>query len=459
MFPIKPSEYLTFTACPRCDKSPLTEKNGQLRCAACKVDFPAVAGMPWLFAEPDASLGEWRNRLHFALRQLANQSQRIRSELEDDGLAQLTRERLNLLANAYDKHRNKLRELLSPVDVHSSATSFESYLALRTRLPVDQGIATYYANIHRDWAWGDVENGAALEIIREVADDLPLGSTFIPGAGAGRLAYDIHMHCDTTLTLAMDFNPLLMLLAQKMFAGDEAELYEFPLAPTTLNDVAVLRNLRAPAAARDGLALLFGDALRPPLAPGTLDTVVTPWLVDVIDEDFQVQARRINRLLKPGGRWINFGSLAFDQPQKARCYSTDEVLVFIAESGFEIDKNTSKTIPYMCSPASRHGRQESVFAFSASKKANVEAPIRHKSLPDWLVTGQAAVPLTQSFRSQAMTTQIYSYVMSMIDGRRTINDMAKILEQQKLMTRKEALPAVRGFLTRMYDDSQRKSGF
>ena len=37
--------------------------------------------------------------------------------------------------------------------------------------------------------------------------------------------------------------------------------------------------------------------------------------------------------------------------------------------------------------------------------------------------------------------------------------MAKIMEQQKLMTQKEAEAAIRNFLTRMYDDSQRNSGY
>ena len=49
--------------------------------------------------------------------------------------------------------------------------------------------------------------------------------------------------------------------------------------------------------------------------------------------------------------------------------------------------------------------------------------------------------------------------MSLIDGKRTIADMARVLEKQKLMTRQEAEPAIRNFLTRMYDDSQRNSGF
>jgi hypothetical protein len=49
--------------------------------------------------------------------------------------------------------------------------------------------------------------------------------------------------------------------------------------------------------------------------------------------------------------------------------------------------------------------------------------------------------------------------MSLIDGKRSIKDMAIVLEQQKLMSRAEAEPAIRTFLTKMYDDSQKQSGF
>ena len=41
----------------------------------------------------------------------------------------------------------------------------------------------------------------------------------------------------------------------------------------------------------------------------------------------------------------------------------------------------------------------------------------------------------------------------------SIEDMAKILEKQQLMSKTEAVPAIRSFLTKMYDDSQRQSGF
>ena len=89
----------------------------------------------------------------------------------------------------------------------------------------------------------------------------------------------------------------------------------------------------------------------------------------------------------------------------------------------------------------------------------VKKPERYNALPDWIVTGKEPVPLSTSFRTQAMTTQIYSFMMSLIDGKRSIKDMALVLAKQKLMTREEAEPAIRSFLTKMYDDSQKQSGF
>ena len=58
-----------------------------------------------------------------------------------------------------------------------------------------------------------------------------------------------------------------------------------------------------------------------------------------------------------------------------------------------------------------------------------------------------------------MTTQIYSFIMSLIDGKRSIKDMAAVLESQRLMTKDEAVPAIRSFLTRMHDDAERQARY
>jgi len=447
-------------ACPRCDKTPLTADDSALRCGACRIEFPLVNGIPWLFAEPQAALGEWRSRWHFALQQLGQDASRLDHELKNEALRPLTRRRLERYRKALESHRRSLQKLLKPIDVQSLQASRDTYLALRTRLPSDQGLNTYYANVHRDWSWGDEENDASLEQVRRVAgDSAELGRVLVLGAGACRLAYDLHMQMDCTATVAMDFNPLLLFIAQAVTGGDKLKLYEFPIAPRSLEDDAVLRTLEAPARVSDGLHFVLGDALRPPFAAGAFDTVVTPWLIDIVAEDLGGFARRINRLLKSDGRWINFGSLAFSHPERSRLYSPEETRAIIAEAGFSDPYVSEARIPYMCSPASRHGRREWVFTFSACKERDADRPDRYQALPDWIVTGKEPVPLTPSFRSQAMTTQIYSFMMSLIDGRRSIKDMAVIFEKQKLMSREEAEPAIRSFLTRMYDDARKPSGY
>ena len=447
-------------ACPRCDKSPLEISSETLCCKACKIDFPMVGKMPWLFAEPQAALGEWRGRLHFSLQQLGHEIAGLDRELENDALSALSRRRVERYRKSLDFHRRSLQKLLRPLEMQVLSGNYETYLALRTRLPSTQGLNTYYANIHRDWAWGDEENQASLQQIRAVLrDHAELGNVLVLGAGAGRLAYDIHTALDCETTIAMDFNPLLMLVAKAVTAGEQLSLYEFPIAPLALEDDAVLRKLSAPAPVDENFHLVFGDALRAPFPEQTFDTVVTPWLIDIISEDLPVFAARINRLLKENGRWVNFGSLAFSSPARARCYSPEETKTIVAESGFSDPYVSQATIPYMSSPASRHGRRERVFSFSAYKERSAEKPARHKALPDWIVTGKEPVPLSPSFRQQAMTTQIYSFIMSLIDGRRSIKDMAVVLENQKLMTKEEAEPAIRSFLTKMYDDSMNQPGF
>jgi ubiquinone/menaquinone biosynthesis C-methylase UbiE/uncharacterized protein YbaR (Trm112 family) len=454
------TELRTLLACPRCDKTPLERNGDQRHCKACKVDFPSINGIPWMFAEPQATLGEWRGRLQFALQKLSHEIAGLENELKNDDLNSLSRRRVQRYKKALEYHHRALSKLLRPVDTEAMHGSYESYLALRTRLPADQGLNTYYANIHRDWAWGDEENDASLNQIRSVLHDhADLGNVLVLGAGAGRLAYDIHRNLSCTTTVAMDFNPLLMLVAQAVTRGDSLKLYEFPIAPLALEDDAVLRSLTAPEVADDRFHLVLGDALRAPFPDQSFDTVVTPWLIDIITDDLPILAARINNLLAENGRWVNFGSLAFSSPERARRYSPEETKAIVAESGFSDPYVSQKTIPYMCSPASRHGRREKVFSFSAYKERGVQKPERHKALPDWIVTGKEPVPLSPSFRTQAMTTQIYSFIMSLIDGKRSIKEMAIVLEKQKLMSKEEAEPAIRSFLTRMYDDSQRQSGF
>jgi hypothetical protein len=277
------------------------------------------------------------------------------------------------------------------------------------------------------------------------------------GAGAGRLAYDIHMQLAPATTVALDFNPMLLLIAQRIARGETLELYEFPIAPKSADEQAVLRTLTVDAPAREGLLYVLADALRPPFPKGTFDTIVTPWLVDILPEPFDALAARVNHLLAEGGRWVNFGSLSFHDNDPVFRYTVEECVAVLADSGFEAPQVIEREIPYMASPSSRHARRECVVAWGAAKVRNVKPPERYRALPEWLIRGNDPVPLSQPFQTQILSTRIHAHIMSLIDGRRSLKDIAKILAEQKLMTAAEAEPALRTFLTRMFDDSRRQN--
>lgn len=442
-------------ACPRCDLAPLGTSDSRLRCTGCGIDFPELGGIPWLFAEPEASLDEWRNRLDFTLQTLAHEHKQLVAAAVAEGIGALTRQRLTRLADATKDHAARLERLLAPLRTAPRKGSYESQLAFRTRVPLDQGLMTYAYNIHRDWSWGHEENEASFEVVRRGLDGASPRNVLVLGAGAGRLAYDLHMRTASDTTIVLDFNPFLLLLAQRITRGESVELYEFPLAPRTIADVAVCRTLSAEQPCREGLHYVLADAHRPPFVKGGFDTIVTPWLVDILPEPFENLCRRINGLLADNGRWINFGSLSFHIADPTLRYSAEECAEIIGSNGFDSPMLHETAMPYLCSPASRHGRQEQVVSWCAIKRHDAVAAPEHEALPSWLVNGREPVPLLDSFQQHAVSTRIRAFTMSLIDGRRSLQDMARVFAEQKLMTQAEAEAAIRAALIKMYERSRR----
>ena len=254
--------------------------------------------------------------------------------------------------------------------------------------------------------------------------------------------------------VAVDINPLLLCAAQRLFAGERVELYEFPVAPRDVDSHAILRALQAPAAAPPGAHLVFADASHGPFARAAFDTVVTPWLVDIVDEDLVTFARRLNGWLRPGGRWVNTGSLSFAADDPARRYSLEEVVEIVTETGFAGVEPREESIPYLCSPASRHGRTETVVTFTARKHAEVPIPAAPRRVPEWLELTDRPVPLLPELQRRQLELRVLAYVASLVDGRRSIRDVAQVLVEQRLMTLEEAEPTVRAFLARLHDEAK-----
>jgi len=430
------------------------EGDSTLGCSACGVRYPLVDGMPWLLPAPDLALAEWRGRLHAMTTHLKRQAALYRAALRPDVTRPTTRNRLKLLAMACSDHARRLQALLAPLEAEPAAAA--TYAALAPVVAAAQGLASYYPNVHRDWVWGEEENQAALAAVRRALGSVRPERLLVLGCGAGRLPYDLHAILRPAATVAVDINPLLMAVARRMYAAERVDLYEFPIAPRDLASHALLRTLTAPAPAEPGLHLVFGDAKQPPFAPGSFDTVVTPWLVDVVDTELESLAAIVNSLLAPGGHWVCTGTLFFQQADPERAYSTEEVQEIVAGAGFESPRLQSSRQPYLASPASRHARVEEVVTFAVCKQHEAELPLR--PMPSWLADPRHPVPLLPEVADHALALRVRSYVASLVDGRRSMSDIAAKLVAERLLPPAEATGIVRDYLLRLHDEAQLRTG-
>ena len=441
-------------ACPRCCGGVAVSGPQVITCVACGTHYPQLAGIPWLYREPALVLGEWRNRLRLYLDDFATEERLIERDLSAAAPAPATSRRLRRLAAAYREQRVAIAQLLQPLDFSTRATDGAMMKAFAVTVPRRQDLHSYYTNLHRDWCWGDEENDLALTAVARWLPRQDGCRLLVLGAGGCRLAYDLHEAGLAAQTVALDINPLLLLAARQVMDGTAVGLYEFPIAPRRPEECAVLRNLAAPRPVRTGFSFVFGDAFDAPFAAGSFDAVLTPWLLDIVDREVDDLVRQVNRLLRPGGSWINHGSVTFIGRRPADRYGLDELLDRIPALGFSRPEHDELEMPYMRSPASRHGRVEQVVTFACQKLTSVPC-VPSPPLPAWLLDPRVAVPAGAGFETAGLASRIQAFVLALIDGRRTAGELAATLVEQQLLDPESAMAAVRGLLHRLYDEQLR----
>jgi hypothetical protein len=108
----------------------------------------------------------------------------------------------------------------------------------------------------------------------------------------------------------------------------------------------------------------------------------------------------------------------------------------------------------MRSPASRHSRLEHTVTWVTHKVADAPEQPRRKQLPEWLLQSDQPVPRTRAFEMQQVSSRVHAFLLALINGERSIRDMARVLVEQRLMSAEEAEPNVRLFLARLHEESE-----
>ena len=404
--------------CPRCAGGPLRSlEGGDLECGRCGGRYPLVGTIPCLLEDPSLWRSLWISRLNEYIAATESPLQTWRADARRADLLPRTRERLTLNVSGLEEQRRNVSELLRDL-----APGFAGSVPTRPEPGDKAAVLLCYEHLFRDWAWGARECEAMLSIVTRLAPH-PLGNFAVLGAGACRLAVDVHRALSPRETVALDENPLPLLVAARLLRGETVTLPECPVAPHAVDRVWIRRDLSCPWPVPPGFSLVFADALRPPIAPGSLDAVLTPWFVDVVRADFREIPPIINRLLRSGGTWINVGPLRFKRPV-ASSYAIEEVWDLVAQSGFELLAREREDIPYFDSPDSGSRRQETVFCFAARKTGEASPVTIDDSAPPWIGDTRAPVPQTPELMRLGRTSWFTAGVIALVDGNRSLSDIA-----------------------------------
>jgi hypothetical protein len=118
--------------------------------------------------------------------------------------------------------------------------------------------------------------------------------------------------------------------------------------------------------------------------------------------------------------------------------SVEELMHEFGNAGFELLQKEFHVIPYMASPASAHYRMEKVLCFCARKVKECESPAAFEVLPEWLQLGNLPVPLLPVFQQFFNEHRTYAQMFSVVDGKRSLNEIASILSNLFSISQAEA---------------------
>lgn len=426
--------------CPRCHRS-LDDTQGATRCVECGTTYPTLGGVPCLVEAPQLWRELWRTRLDDYLRAGDARLKALAAENSRPNLFATTRARLAHLRAAIEQ------------DLRTYTRLFEDFVSpadgARTlpQAPANAVVAEYSENLFRDFAWGQSEAAATLELVRRLAP-APLGNTAVYGVGTGHLALSIQRRLGATSTFGFDLNPLPLLVSSRLLRGEVVELHEFPPSPHSIAETAVRQRLSFADSKPEQLVLAFADALRPPLAPGWLDTVVTPWFIDAVGADIRATAAAVNRALKPGGHWLNFGPLRF-KGSLAERHTIEEVEEAVAAASFELGQRFHEDVPYFHSPYSGAHRTERVFAFAAKKVGDaLDVPSR-PPFETWLSDTRAPIPCLPALVALQRSSAFTAGIVGMVDGQRSLADIALSLSRDWQIPSDRLLADLKLFFARL----------
>jgi SAM-dependent methyltransferase len=313
-------------ACALC-REPLGEQ--EARCARCGVATPDVGGVRVLLADPFPAL------------------QAIRDEV----LASFARSAAASVASGSDKHADAAMAANQRLYEHVTKPA----LAVARGSAPPSALAATFAASGEGWAltsllryfyadWGRPRDEVRTLLCNDARQYARAGGVaLVLGCGAGGLVHDLAI--EHGFTCGLDASVPTLLLARELCEG---AAFECHLEKAGWKRVT----LQGDAAPKDRVQWVAANGLRLPFLDGSVDVVVTQYLLDLVPDPGRLIAE-MNRVLRDGGVWIAFG------PAPKTLRTGEDFAACVRTMGFEVLVAEARTWAHLdtqaLDPWSHHG--------------------------------------------------------------------------------------------------------
>jgi SAM-dependent methyltransferase len=458
---------LQFWACPATGK-PLRDEGRELIVAASdshvQISYPKVGGLPWLFPDPKHVLAHWRERIDLLLESRNHELEELRLS-QKSATSKLTKARIENLRHSKIIQLELLKKVLEPMKP-GTKLSLPKKQAFGYRLPFNQGLLGYFPNLSRDWGIGEpgFENENVL-LFESIKSFFPSEWKSEPqrtaiqiavlGCGAGRLPYDLAKAFPESKIVAIDINPLLLLAANKINSGERLKGIFPTFSPKDRMNPALEIELATPSGPAENLEFAFADVYSLPFSRESFDLVVTPWLVDILPRSFSHLTSSIAQIVKPQGKWINLGAWFFNFQNEEDNISLDEAIEIGGQSGWKSIGSQLIETPYLQSAVDSHRRFETMTGFiweRTPQQVSYEIKWRVSDKIEWISDPNLPIPRLPAFAQSVESLSTMSWVLSQVDGKRTLRDIASVLASSSGLDEAAAQEALESFFDRYLKD-------
>ena len=364
--------------CPNCRNriEALDTGVSLFECGSCGHGFPVVEGrFPLLI---DDSRGILISS-HIAHESLVQENESLINDIKEAVERDPARDSLlSRVIDAYGENNQYFQRTLDTIRRLLPGHDFGNVRLsenLPEQYPIDNGLLC----LCRDWSWEsctEQEIRTIMTTLFSLVDKcaFDLHSVFVPGAGTGRFAceaavrYDECYALDNTFHMVNDFYNIL---------DHEVNVYDINLYRNVVRSENVVQKRRlsflprdgdssVPTSALENLCFFVGDALCAPFPDNFFSAIMCIYFIDGVP--IKAQIEHADRLLKPGGLFLNFGPLRYFGSDINNMLSGEEILLAFKDSGFDILATDVVNNTQYADPVTLTQIESRNFVFAARKR-------------------------------------------------------------------------------------------